>query len=220
MSAPILYSFRRCPYAMRARLALHASGITVELREILLRDKPASLLLASPKGSVPVLQLADGTVIDESWDIMRWALRQHDPQNWLGSNNCHLEATAPLLSENDTRFKRQLDRYKYADRHPEHPSHYYRVQGELFLQQLENRLGAHHYLLGEHFSVADAALLPFVRQFAGVDTNWFSASPYPQLRHWLENFLRSERFHTIMHKYPLWQAENPPVFMHNRGEAQ
>ena len=140
MSLPILYSFRRCPYAMRARAALIASGISVELREVVLRDKPATMLAASPKGSVPVLVLQTGKVIDESCDIMLWALRQHDPQAWLGKDECHVQAALPWVTENDSTFKHNLDRYKYPVRFPELPQSAYRSAGEQFLQQIEQRL--------------------------------------------------------------------------------
>lgn len=207
MPLPILYSFRRCPYAMRARTALIASGIAVELREVALRDKPAAMLAASPKGSVPVLVLPDGNVIDESWDIMLWALRNNDAQNWLGENEGNVQAALPLVLENDTSFKRALDSYKYPERHPENSQATYRAQGELFLQKLEVRLQITPYLLGEKMSIADAALLPFVRQFAAVDADWFANAPYPKLRDWLERFTSSELFAQVMQKFPLWQPE-------------
>ena len=205
MSLPILYSFRRCPYAMRARSALIASGISVELREVQLRDKPAAMLAASPKGSVPVLVLPDGQVIDESWDIMLWALRQHDPQDWLGVGERHMQSALPLVLENDTSFKRALDRYKYPERFPEHTQDFYRAAGKIFLQKLESRLCVTPYLLGDGLSIADAALLPFVRQFAAVDEAWFATSPYPALRAWMEKFTRSELFSAVMQKFSVWQ---------------
>ena len=204
MSLPILYSFRRCPYAMRARAALIASGIQVELREVDLRNKPAAMLAASPKGSVPVLVLPDGKVLDESWDIMLWALQQHDPQSWLGKDGRHIQATLPLVSENDTTFKQNLDGYKYPERYPEQPQSAYRGAGETFLRQLEQRLNTKPYLLGDTFSLADAALLPFVRQFAAVDTVWFAAAPYPALRAWLQRFSTSELFELVMRRFPVW----------------
>jgi glutathione S-transferase len=210
---PILYSFRRCPYAMRARLALHASGIMVEVREVSLRNKPESMLIASPKGSVPVLVLPDGSVIDESWDIMQWALRQSDPENWLGENEDYLSAAIPLLNENDSTFKAALDRYKYFERYPEHPQLFYRKQGEQFLQQLESRLQLTQHLLSNDPSIADAAILPFVRQFADVDTGWFAQSPYPALQRWLANFKSSSKFAAVMRKYPIWQLGEAPVFL-------
>ena len=210
---PVLYSFRRCPYAIRARLALYTSGMVVELREVSLRDKPASMLAASPKGSVPVLVLADGQVVDESWEIMQWALHQNDPQGWLGQNDSHVYAAAPLVRENDTVFKYHLDRYKYPDRNPAYPQLHYRSKGEEFLMQLEDRLAASHCLLGNGLSIADAAIFPFVRQFAEVDKTWFAQANYPGLRRWLKNFIDSEGFVSVMLKYALWHPGDPAVIM-------
>ena len=204
---PILYSFRRCPYAMRARSAISVTGIEVELREVVLRDKPAEMLAASPKGTVPVLVLPDGTVIDESWDIMLWALRRNDPQNWLGQDECHVASALPLVIENDTNFKHNLDRYKYPERHPEQSQGEWRSAGEQFLQQLETHLNTTPYLLGEHFSIADAALLPFIRQFAAVDQDWFADAPYPALRAWLDHYTSSELFLQVMTVVPVWKSE-------------
>ncbi|MGZ8256965.1 MAG: glutathione S-transferase [Gallionella sp.] len=207
MNLPILYSFRRCPYAMRARTALIHSGIEIELREIALRAKPAAMLAASAKGSVPVLVLPNGSVIDESWGIMLWALRKNQADDWLGKNEINVQAALPLVLENDSTFKRALDCYKYPERHPGHTQHFYRAQGEEFLQQLETRLHFTSYLLDNNMTLADAALLPFVRQFAAVDAAWFSNAPYPQLRDWLERFTASELFARVMQKFPVWQAE-------------
>ena len=197
---PLLYSFRRCPYAIRARLALYTSGVTVELREVALRHKPPGMLKASAKGSVPVLVLPDGHVIDESWDIMQWALQQGDPDGWLGENSVYIDAATPLVIENDIVFKTNLDRYKYADRYPEQSRLTYRSGGEIFLQQLDDNLRATRYLLGNTLSIADAAIFPFIRQFAAVDENWFNESPYPALRIWLTEISDSPRFAAIMHK--------------------
>ncbi len=202
---PLLYSFRRCPYAIRARLALQVSGGAYELREIQLRDKPPFMLAASPKGSVPVLVLPDGQVIDESWEIMQWALQQHDPDNWLGADGQHLAAAAALVAINDGSFKTALDRYKYADRHPEQSPLFYRTAGELFLQQLEIQLQTNPFLLGDQLSIADAAVVPFIRQFAAVDPQWFAQSPYPRLRHWSETLINSALFVVVMQKYAVWQ---------------
>lgn len=210
---PILYSFRRCPYAMRARLALYYAGVKVELREVVLREMPQSLLKASPKATVPVIVLPDGEVIDESWDIMQWALQQDDPDNWLGTDARLLAATQPLIQENDFVFKDYLDRYKYADRYPEHTAAYYRAQGELFLQQLEERLQTRLYLLGDKISVADAAIFPFIRQFAFVDKEWFDNSTYTSLQDWLAKWLDSDLFVAIMGKYPVWQPDAAPIYM-------
>ena len=210
---PVLYSFRRCPYAMRARLALYASDIAVELREVKLSDKPKSMLACSPKGSVPVLVLPDGQVIDESWDIMLWALRRNDPGGWLGENSAYADAAIPLIGENDTAFKDQLGRYKYPERYPEYEQHHYRARAEIFIQSLENRLRATPCLLGDKLSVADAGILPFIRQFADVDQDWFTQAPYPAVRNWLKGFLDSELFAAVMNRYPPWQPDDFPVIM-------
>jgi glutathione S-transferase len=196
---------------MRARAALIASGIRMELREVALRDKPATMLAASAKGSVPVLILPSGEVIDESWDIMLWALRQHDPQAWLGQDECHVQAALPWVIKNDTTFKHNLDRYKYPERFPELPQSAYRSAGEQFLRQIEQRLIVTPCLLGETFTLADAALLPFIRQFAAVDSTWFATAPYPALRAWLERYISSELFAVVMRKHPVWQPGNEPV---------
>lgn len=200
---PVLYSFRRCPYAMRARLAIQVSGISVELREIELRNKPAEMLTASPKGTVPVLVMADRTVLDESLDIMLWALQQIDPGRWLQAQDY-----AALIQYNDGEFKHYLDRYKYADRYPEYPAAYYRQQGELFLTELESRLNRSQYLNSEHFSIADAAIAPFIRQFAAVDERWFQASPYQALKRWMTEFLTTPLFAAVMTKYAVWEPDS------------
>src|SRR5699024_7715245 len=154
-SLPLLYSFRRCPYAMRARLGILFAGQAVALREIVLRNKPAHMLEISPKGTVPVLQLANGEVIEESREILAWALTQQDPQGLL---NIDLAQVAALIDENDGEFKHWLDRYKYADRHPEQSQLEYRQQGEAFLQTLEALLAKNDYLLGANISKADIAI--------------------------------------------------------------
>ena len=197
MSAHLLYSFRRCPYAMRARMALRYSGVPLNTIEVSLKAKPADMLLASPKGTVPVLVCADGRVIEQSLDIMRWALACNDPDNWLQSGNPLIEQ---LLDENDRIFKVQLDRYKYAIRYPEYPMEHYRAQGQSFLLRLETLLSHSPYLAGDTLSLADVALAPFVRQFAHVDRDWFTQAPYPHLRAWLERFLASELFTSVMGK--------------------
>ncbi len=211
MNLPILYSFRRCPYAMRARAAIFASGINVELREIELRDKPEEMLAASPKGSVPVLVLPDGTVIDESWDIMLWALQRNDTYKWLGNDGDLIGPTLPLLEENDTSFKDNLDCYKYPERQPERSQTEHREAGEEFLQILEQRLEVTPFLLGARFTVADVVVLPFVRQFVAVDTDWFEQAPYPALREWLARYLEADLFTKVMEKFPVWTPGQPPI---------
>lgn len=191
-----LYSFRRCPYAMRARMALRYSGVPVDIVEVSLKAKPAEMLAISPKGTVPVLD-AGGQVIDESLEIMRWALAQHDPDDWLLGGDSRI---AELIEANDQVFKIHLNRYKYAERYPEQPMDVYRAQGALFLKQLDELLEGRDYLLAGHPSLADIALLPFVRQFAHVDRDWFAQTPYRRLQAWLQRFLESELFTGIMKK--------------------
>jgi glutathione S-transferase len=191
-----LYSFRRCPYAMRARMALRYSGVPVDIIEVSLKAKPAEMLAISPKGTVPVLD-AGGRVIDESLEIMRWALAQNDPQGWLLDGDSRI---AELIEANDQGFKVQLNRYKYAERYPEQPMEVYRAEGAVYLQRLEVLLNDRDYLLADHPSLADIALLPFVRQFAHVDREWFAQTPYVRLQAWLQRFLESELFTSIMKK--------------------
>lgn len=201
MAIPILYSYRRCPYAMRARMALRYAEIAVEIREISLRQKPAHMLQVSPKGTVPVLVLSDGSVIDQSLDIMRWALKVADNDGWL---NADAELTATLISENDGAFKQNLDRYKYADRYPQQPAEFYRAQGEIFLARLDSMLKKNTFLLGAKLSLADIAIFPFIRQFAAVDADWFDNSDYQHLQRWLKYLHVSPLFCKIMEKHPLY----------------
>ncbi|MBU2884615.1 glutathione S-transferase [Gilvimarinus agarilyticus] len=208
-AAPVLYSFRRCPYAMRARLALLFAQQTVQLREVVLKNKPAVMLALSPKGTVPVLQLGDGSVIEESLDIMRWALAQSDPYNLLRPEVVKQANT--LIEQNDSEFKYWLDRYKYADRHPELSQHEYRLRGEEFLQQLESRLADKRFLLADELTLADIGVMPFVRQFAHVERDTFYALPYPKLQQWLRAWLEHPLFIQAMTKYSPWQPEQLPV---------
>ncbi|MEN5095076.1 glutathione S-transferase [Pseudomonas protegens] len=195
-----LYSFRRCPYAMRARLALRYAGVQLRIVEVSLKAKPAEMLALSAKGTVPVLAVED-RVIDESLEIMQWALDQHDPDNWrlMGAPEAQRQMAA-LIAENDQVFKVHLNRYKYAERYPEAPMEHYRARGEVFLAQLDSLLQEQRYLLAEHPSLADMALLPFVRQFAHVDREWFAQTPYRFLQEWLQGGLESELFLAVMAK--------------------
>ncbi|WP_415881347.1 glutathione S-transferase [Neptuniibacter sp. QD72_48] len=203
MNRPILYSFRRCPYAIRARLAIEQSGVEVELREIVLRDKPEHMLEISPKGTVPVLLLPDGTVIDESLEIMHWALAQNDCDAWHDADSKQIDQ---LIEANDYEFKGWLDKYKYSDRHPEHSQTYYRNKCELWLVQLEELLQQHSgSLLAGGKSLADYALLPFIRQFAHVNLDWFKAADYPHVQSWLSDFKESDLFLGVMKKYKPWK---------------
>ena len=201
---PILYSFRRCPYAIRARLAIKVSGVRVALREVVLRDKPAALVLASAKATVPVLQLPDGHVLEQSLEIMRWALEQHDPQGWLRLQE--QEEALAWIALNDGPFKQALDRYKYAPRHPERPAHAWRDEGvELMLGPLNTRLADRPFLLRDTPSLADMAIAPFIRQFAAVEPGWFASAPFEPLRVWTNRIVSSELFNAVMTKFAPWQ---------------
>jgi glutathione S-transferase len=203
---PILYSFRRCPYAMRARLALAISGTGVELREVKLSAKPPEMLSLSPKGTVPVLLLPGGQVIDESLDIMHWALGQHDPEGWLARND------AALIAANDGPFKQHLDRYKYPERYGVDAS-VHRAAGLEMLMVLEDRQSRQSHLSGARRGLTDAALLPFVRQFARVDADWFAGQPLPNLGRWLEGYLASELFEGIMARRTPWVSGAEAVML-------
>lgn len=201
---PILYSFRRCPYAIRARLAIKVSGVRVGLREVVLRDKPAALLLASPKATVPVLQLSDDRVLEQSMGIMHWALERHDPQRWLRPEDC--EETHALIALNDGPFKQALDRYKYAPRHPERPPHDRRDDAaDLMLAPLNARLADRAFLLRDTPSLADMAIVPFVRQFAAVDPGWFDSAPFGPLQAWMKRIVSSDLFDSVMVKFTAWR---------------
>ncbi|RUR53299.1 glutathione S-transferase [Halomonas populi] len=204
-----LYSFRRCPYAMRARLGLLFAELPVELREITLKNKPAQMLAISPKGTVPVLQLFDGTVIEESREIMVWALEQQDPQGLLDAK-VRTQANA-LIEQNDNEFKHWLDRYKYADRHLEMNQAEYRQRGEAFLQVLEEKLTQKPYLLGDNATIADIGIMPFIRQFAHVDRDVFYSLPYPHLQRWLQHWLEHAFFLQAMTKFHPWQEGDDVV---------
>lgn len=201
---PILYSFRRCPYAMRARLALRISGTICEIREVKLAAKPQELIAASPKATVPVLVLRDGSVIDESIDIMLWALQESDPEGWLERSD------DGLLAINDGTFKHHLDRYKYPDRHGSNPLGHRAAALEI-LQGLEKRLEEKPQLCGDTRGLADMATFPFIRQFAATDREWFDALPLPRLQRWLGGHLASPLFQSIMTKLDPWQATDEAV---------
>ena len=202
---PVLYSFRRCPYAISARMAIAAASIEVTIREVLLKDKPPELIAASVKATVPVLVLPDGNVIDESLEVMGWAHSQRDPLGWLSGEGF----SSDWIQTCDGEFEYWLDRYKYADRHPEHAAEHYRREAEVFLRQIEERLTGFSWLGGEAPSVTDVALFPFVRQFAGVDPAWWQSSPYPGTRIWLAQWLEGPLFSAVMTKYPRWEPGQP-----------
>ncbi|WP_339340668.1 glutathione S-transferase [uncultured Psychrobacter sp.] len=210
---PRLYSFRRCPYAMRARLALLFAELPVELREIVLKNKPSQMLAISPKGTVPVLQLPEGRVIEESRDIMVWALEHNDKQGLLDAKL--IKQANDLLDKNDHEFKHWLDHYKYADRYPEMSQAEYQERGEVFLQSLEALLNKNAYLLGDSISIADIGIMPFVRQFAHVDRDVFYGLPYPKLQRWLQDWLEHPLFKQAMTKFDPWQEGDEVIIFPN-----
>ncbi len=209
MSVNVLYTFRRCPYAMRARVTLRAAQATVGWREILLKDKPSAMLEASPKGTVPVLVLADGTVIDESRDVMKWAIDNSTSLPF----DAQWQQSRDWLDRNDDHFKYWLDRYKYSVGYPEHTEGYYREQAEQFIQLLEDKLANSPYLLGDEITAADLGVFPFVRQFAMVDQGWFFSSHYTNVQTWLSQWLEHPWFTSVMHKRDPWQEGDEEVYL-------
>lgn len=206
---PILYSFRRCPYAMRARMALSVSGQVCALREVLLRDKPDEMIEVSSKGTVPVLVFSDGRVIDESLDVMAWALRQADPHQWLAPSEQSGDEVDALIAENDGPFKHHLDRYKYPTRYESVDPVEHREQGRAFLETLDQRLSKSDYLFRDRLTFADVAIFPFIRQFANTDRDWFDGLPLHRVQSWLTQSIESPLFLSIMKKYPVWKTGDP-----------
>ena len=197
---PVLYTFRRCPYAMRARIAIYYSKISYEHREILLKDRPKKLYELSPKGTVPVLELPDNTVIDESLDIMKWALSINDPDEWFMNKR---DQQLDVIATNDQDFKKWLDRYKYHIRYPEFSMEYYRDQCEKILDIYERQLKDNRFLFSQNITLGDMALLPFIRQFAYVDITWFNQR-FIHLSKWMEDLIQSVIFQSMMKKFKIW----------------
>ena len=217
---PVLYSFRRCPYAMRARLALAHAGLACELREINLRNKPQALLDASAKGTVPVLVLANGTVIDQSLDVMLHALQSNDPDGWLAPTQGNLKDMLALIGRNDSFFKQALDRCKYPERYTAEEVNQAQTDAITWLSALDEQLADTGYLFGQHPSLADMALRPFVRQFARIDEAQWSEQPWPHLQGWLQRWIDSALFAEIMETYPGWvPGTTGPTFSTNSIES-
>lgn len=204
---PIFWTFRRCPYAMRARLALKSSGVRVELREVLLRSKPRAFLETSASATVPALRIGD-RVLDESLDIMVWALEQNDPERLLDMPGVGWD----LIRINDGPFKEALDHTKYASRYPDLDATVERGKAATYLMALDARLNGHQWLFGTHQTLADQAILPFVRQFAGTDRDWFDAQAWPNLISWLDRFTEGVAFRSIMTRYAPWSEGDPPIW--------
>lgn len=213
MDTPVLYSFRRCPYCMRAHMMLKYSGLKVELREVDLKDMPDEALTVSPKATVPVLVLADGSIIDESWDIVKWALTQSDHDNWMDNANNYLLDAEILTETNDFSFKVDLDHYKYASRYPEQSEEYYRMACEEFIEELEDMLTKNKYLLANQLTLADISVFPFVRQFSLVNKDWFDQAPYPKVQLWLDNLINSALFQHSFQKHDVWKTGNSAIYI-------
>lgn len=210
---PILYSFRRCPYAIRARYTLALLNIKVEIREVVLRNKPSALLALGGRSSVPQLINEHGVRFPESMDIIRWALTQAQGfDEPLIFSEKEEKEVASWLFQTDHRFKDWLDKYKYADRHPLQSEAYYRSQAERFLRRLETKLSKQAFLLGDDMSIADILVFPFIRQFRGVDSLWFDQSSYTHVKRWLTGIMEGERFEKVMIKLPAWQEGDEPRF--------
>lgn len=214
MALAVLYTFRRCPYAIPARLGLLLAQCNVEIREITLKTKPLEMLAASSKGTVPVLVLVNRDVIAQSLDIMRWALTQHDPLDLLCHKNpADADKMAALIEQNDVQFKPWLDRYKYSDRYPEQTQTDYYQQASRFLIQLEQCLSETPFLVSHTPRLADYAIVPFVRQFAAVETKRALSDDFPAVAVWLERLMSSEIFIRAMHKHVIWNASHAPIYL-------
>lgn len=213
MSLPILYSLRNCPFAMRARIAIYKSQQPIDLREVDLKNKPAQMIEASQKATVPTLVLPLNQVIDESLDVMLWALKENDPADLFQSKSSETpekrkEEILTLISVFDSEFKGHLEQYKCAKRYHESNLQTCRNTCERYIQNLEERLSKHQYLIDDNESLADIAILPFIRQFAKVERQWYLTSPYPLVKKWLNQYLQSAMFTKVMAKYPLWTEDS------------
>ena len=220
MTLPILYSLRNCPYAMRARIAIYKAEQKIILRDIVLSNKPQAMLTASPKGTVPVLvlgrdsTLSQPSVIEESLEIMLWILQQNDPHNLLHSDDTNaLPQMLTLIAKFDHQFKTKLEQYKCAKRYREDTLVEYREACQPYLQDLEQRLSHQPFFISAQESLADIAILPFIRQFARVERQWYLQAPYPKVRQWLNHYLQSKMFSKIMTKHPLWSNTQEVVYL-------
>ena len=198
---------------MRARMAIAISGQQVEFREVILRDKPQSMIELSPKGTVPVLSLSSGQVIDESLDVIDWALKLNAPDNWLRSNKS--EKSSKLIHTNDNEFKHHLDRYKYSKRYDNENPLAHREKCLIFINELEEQLGYSQFLYDDKISALDISILPFIRQFRIADMEWFDSLAKPNIQNWLMKFLESKLFKSIMIKYDKWEKGDEKIFFPN-----
>jgi glutathione S-transferase len=198
---------------MRAHMALKYSALNIELREVNLKAYPDEARLISAKATVPVLLLSDGAVMDESWDIVKWALQQKDPDHWMGPDNTYLLDAEILVETNDFSFKQDLDHYKYSDRFPEDSKEHYRQACEEFIEELEEMLSEKIFLLSDSLSLADISIFPFVRQFSLVDKSWFEQAPYPKVQNWLNVLTTSTLFESVFQKHNIWKPGDSIVLI-------
>ena len=209
---PILYTFRRCPYAMRARFAIRSSKIIVEVREIRLQEKPSEFLKSSPKGTVPVLITNSGEVLEESFDIINWALSINDPQNWLAKGKLEDQEITKILNDFEIKFKSNLDKYKYSNRFSEVDKYLYRDKNIRFLKKLNSYLENNKSLNCEHLTLLDYAIFPFIRQFRNVDQEWFDKLNFSFLNEWIIQIIDSKEFSSIMKKFKKWEPYDVPIY--------
>ena len=209
---PILYTFRRCPYAMRARFAIRSSNIVVEVREIKLQEKPSKFLKSSPKGTVPVLITNSGQVLEESLDIIYWALNKNDPHKWLAKGKLKNQDVTKLLDDLENKFKPNLDKYKYPNRFSGVNRYLYRDKNLCFLKKLNSHLENNKSLNCEHLTLLDYAIFPFIRQFRNVDQEWFDKLNFSFLNKWINQILDSQDFSSIMNKFKKWEPNDIPIY--------
>ena len=212
-NTPILYSFHGCPYCLRARMALKYAQLKIILRDVDLKDLPEEARAVSSHATVPSLVISDDEYFDESWDIVKWAVEQNDPANWLGQGNEFLQDAEMLVETNDHSFKGDLVKYKNPDSHPEQPMEYYRERGEEFLEELNEMLEENTFLLASHISIADIAVFPLVREFVMVDRDWFDDAPYPKLQTWLESIQNTDCFKQVMKEHKIWQPGSDNIYL-------
>ena len=209
---PIFYTFRRCPYAMRARFAIRSSKLIVEVREIKLQEKPSEFLKSSPKGTVPVLITKSGKVLEESLDIINWALNINDPDKWLAKGILEKKEITNLLDDFEIKFKANLDKYKYPNRFSNVDRYLYRDKNLCFLEKLNSYLKINRSLNCEHLTLLDYAIFPFVRQFRNVDQDWFNKLNLGLLNNWINQIIDSQDFSSIMKKFKKWEPNDLPIY--------
>lgn len=212
-NTPVLYSYDQCPYCLRARLALKYAKQKIILRGVELDNLPAEARAVSSHATVPSLVFGDNEYLDESWDIVKWALQQQDPDNWLGKDSEYLQEAEMLVEINDHSFKDDLEHYKKQPGEAEHPRDYYRQRGEEFLEELNDMLEDNSFLLASHITVGDIAVLPFIRKFAAVDKDWFDKAPYPKLQQWLAAMTATKLFKETDIQHQIWHPGEEDVYL-------